>query len=102
MEALLDILSKQKETAYLEFLKSLKAADRWVLIHDGKRAFCDEQACAEGDDRGVLFWPAGDGAHVNIRGSKKMLADFSGWTDKTYASPLHMMPCRRRRGDRVT
>jgi hypothetical protein len=47
MEALLDILSKQKETAYLEFLKSLKAADRWVLIDDGKRAFCDEQACSE-------------------------------------------------------
>jgi hypothetical protein len=72
-EELESILKKPQESAYPEFMDSVKTPDGRVQIFDGLQVFCDQQRCAEGDDRGVFFFNATAGGHVNVRGSEKML-----------------------------
>jgi peptidoglycan/LPS O-acetylase OafA/YrhL len=60
--------AKRRNTHYPEFLASLRAADRRVLVFDGMLPFCDERSCAQADDGGVLFI---GGGHLNVRAARR-------------------------------
>lgn len=85
-EDLSSVVAKQADAKYPQFLASLKAADQRVQFFDGLRVFCDDRRCSQGDDDGALFFIGrGTGGHVNIRGSKRMLAEFEDWYRKRFA-----------------
>jgi peptidoglycan/LPS O-acetylase OafA/YrhL len=79
--------TKQTDVNYPQFLRSLKASDDRILIFDGLRVFCDDHRCSEGDDQGALFFMGSPtGGHVNIRGSEKMLSEFTRWLSNVSGS----------------
>ncbi len=50
-----------------------------IAVYDSVPGFCDGEYCYQSDSQGVLFWSF---AHVNERGSARVLEDFLPWLDK--------------------
>lgn len=62
------------------YLVSLADGRSDILVYDPLPAFCDRKFCYEADDQGVLYWTT---AHVNERGSARLLKDFVSWSKRT-------------------
>jgi peptidoglycan/LPS O-acetylase OafA/YrhL len=50
-----------------------------VAIYESLSVFCDEQYCHQSDKEGALYW---SWAHVNERGSLRVLRDFLPWLQR--------------------
>jgi peptidoglycan/LPS O-acetylase OafA/YrhL len=55
-----------------------------TALYDSLSVFCDARYCYQSDDKGALFW---SWAHVNERGSLRVLRDFLPWVHRNVLKP---------------
>jgi hypothetical protein len=56
-----------------------------VAVFDSFPSLCDAEFCYQADERGFLFW---SWAHVNERGSLRVLKNFLPWFNDNLATPV--------------